>query len=142
MKQGFLSQLLGAFGPQRQAPALAAPFASEDAAAAEMRELLERLRRPRGLWCPIYTREDRDAVWHKGKPVIGWDPHDWRLDHEGNALFRDAFGDSSSAFGWEIGHIQAPEDGGLEVLSNWRPQLIREAVPVVHREVAGSQARA
>jgi hypothetical protein len=125
MKPGFLYQLISAFGSQKAVPRLAEPFGA-GASKEEVERLLARLKRPREASCPIYTKEDRDAVWHKGQPIIGWDPEDWRVDHRGSALFREAYGDSSSAFGWEIGHIVAPAQGGLEVLSNWRPQLIRD----------------
>jgi hypothetical protein len=143
MKSGFLSRLFG--GSKRKAlaeePRLAEAFlttASEE----EVAQLLERLKRPRQLWCPLYTKDDRDAVWHKGQPIVGWDPDEWRVDHNGSALFREAFGDSASAFGWEIGHVVPPGEGGLEVLSNWRPQLIREASPVVERRRAAGGRQA
>jgi hypothetical protein len=126
MKANFLYQLIGAFGSHRAEPRFAAEPFINTTSGDEVEEVLARLKRPRALSCPIYTRDDRDSVWHKGKPVLGWDPSDWRVDHDGNALFREAYGDSTSAFGWEIGHIVAPSEGGLEVLSNWRPQLIQD----------------
>ena len=70
----------------------------------------------------LYTEEQRAAVWAKAQPIVGWDPNDWRVDRHGNPLFRGHYGDSSSSFGWEIGHVVPREDGGGEELSNLRPQ--------------------
>lgn len=77
----------------------------------------------------IYSEEQRSAVWAKAKPIVGWDPADWRIDHLGNPLFRGHFGDSSSSFGWEVGHVVDRLDGGSDDLSNLRPQRCRAEKP-------------
>ena len=76
----------------------------------------------------LYSEEQRAAVWAKAQPIIGWDPNDWRVDHLGNPLFRGHYGDASSSFGWEIGHIHEPLDA-REDLANLRPQRCRAEKP-------------
>lgn len=71
-----------------------------------------------------YDERERAAVWHKGRPIIGWDPEDWRVDHAGNPIFRHHYGDADSSFGWEIAPIAA---NGGDSLANLRPQLCRPA---------------
>jgi hypothetical protein len=77
----------------------------------------------------LYSDEQKAAVWAKAQPIIGWDPADWRVDHLGNPLFRGHYGDSSSSFGWEVGHVVDRERGGGEELSNLRPQQCRAERP-------------
>lgn len=36
-------------------------------------------------------------------------------------IVRDRHGDCTSKFGWEIGHIISPENGGSDALFNLRP---------------------
>lgn len=69
-----------------------------------------------------FAERERAAVWQKGLPMPGWDPEDWRIDHRRNPMFRHHYGDSQSAFGWEVGLIRA--DGGDDLV-NLRPQLCR-----------------
>jgi len=73
----------------------------------------------------VYSEEQKAVVWQKGRPIIGWDPNHWRVDHKGNPLFRLDYGDPASSFGWEIGHIVDREKGGSDDLSNLRPQQCR-----------------
>ena len=59
-----------------------------------------------------FSDREKVAVWQKGRPIVGWDPEDWRVDHRGDPIFRHHYGDSQSAFGWEIGTIA--KDAGPE----------------------------
>ena len=67
-----------------------------------------------------FDERERAAVWQKARPMPGWDPEDWRIDHRGNPIFRHHYGDSESAFGWDIGLIRHEGDNALV---NLRPQL-------------------
>jgi len=73
-----------------------------------------------------YSELERAAVWRKGQPMDGWDTEDWRVDHRGNPIFRHHYGDSDSAFGWQVGRITA--DGGDD-LGNLRPELRPKRMP-------------
>jgi hypothetical protein len=81
-----------------------------------------------------YGDREKVAVWAKGRPILGWDPEDWRVDHRGDPIFRHHYGDPQSAFGWEIAAI-APEGG--EELANLRPQRCQRAEPVQFERVLG-----
>ena len=111
MKHGLLSQLASAFGVHRSEP----PFGMLLDDAPEPRAVPPRRK-------PAYTDELREAVWQKARPMIGWSPDEWRTDHLGNPICRSHYADSSSAFGWEIGHIVDRANGGSEEISNLRPQ--------------------
>ena len=75
-----------------------------------------------------YSDRDKVTIWQKGRPIVGWDPEDWRVDHRGDPIFRHHYGDAQSAFGWEIGAI-GPDGAGD--LANLRPQRCQafERVP-------------
>ena len=60
-------------------------------------------------------------VWEKGRIAIGFDPADWRRDSFWNLINRKAYGNRSSAFGWEIDHIVPVARGGTDDISNLRP---------------------
>ena len=77
-----------------------------------------------------YSERERAAVWHKGWPMPGWDPEDWRTDHRGSVMFRHHYGDTGSAYRWQVGRIAA--DGGDD-LANLRPELCRRYAPATAR---------
>ena len=115
MKPSLLTQMARAIGLLRQAPAPPFGAAWFDAGAVASPEHDGRPRRPR-----TYDEQQKAAVWQKAQPIIGWDPADWRVDHRGNPIFRHHYGDSGSAFGWEVGQVVA---NGSADLRNLRPQL-------------------
>lgn len=115
MAVNLLTQLMIALGVQRPAHVRAFRLSSDRNRAPGL-PAMARLRATRGN-----AEELKAAVWQKGQPIIGWDPSDWRVDHRGNPLFRSAFGDSGSAFGWEIGLIRARAQGGTDDIVNLRP---------------------
>jgi hypothetical protein len=82
-----------------------------------------------------YSDREKVAVWQKGRPIVGWDPEDWRVDHRGDPIFRHHYGDPQSAFGWEIGTIAS--DGGSD-LANLRPQRCRQAEPTAFERALGA----
>ena len=82
-----------------------------------------------------YSDRDKVAVWQKGRPIVGWDSEDWRVDHRGDPIFRHHYGDSQSAFGWEIGTI-GPD--GAEDLANLRPQRCPPAERAPFERVRGA----
>jgi hypothetical protein len=71
-----------------------------------------------------FSDREKVAVWQKGRPILGWDPEDWRVDHRGDPIFRHHYGDAQSAFGWEVGTI-GPDAG--EDLANLCPQRCQPA---------------
>jgi len=75
----------------------------------------------KGIVCREYGEEEKAAVWHKGQPILGWSPDEWRMDHQGRPLFRPAYDDTGCEFGWKIAHIVPRERGGTDDLSNLRP---------------------
>lgn len=81
-----------------------------------------------------FSDRDKVAVWAKGRPIVGWDPEDWRVDHRGDPIFRHHYGDAQSAFGWEIATI-APDAG--EELVNLRPQRCKVAERVPFERALG-----
>jgi len=46
----------------------------------------------------------RDAVWQKGRAIQGWNPAEWRMDALGGLMRYAEYG-QTTAFGWEIDHI-------------------------------------
>lgn len=60
----------------------------------------------------------RFSVWNSSRLVFGLDPQLWRIDPAGRIIFWDAYGDRSHSYGWEIGHITALADGGMDAYFN------------------------
>ena len=58
------------------------------------------------------------AVWAKGRPIIGRDPAQWRMDHYGSIMLYSAYGDRNNPLGWEFDHI---DPNGPDELWNLRP---------------------
>ena len=63
----------------------------------------------------------RTLVWDKGFVIPGYDPVQWRRDEFGYAMSFAAFGDRSSAYGWEVEHITPVSAGGSDAIANLRP---------------------
>jgi hypothetical protein len=57
-------------------------------------------------------------VWEKGQIINGVDPSIWRKDQCSAWINRNAYGDRSSTYGWEVDHISP---GGSDNLPNLRP---------------------
>jgi hypothetical protein len=129
MKPGFLTQLMSAFTRPAPARPFAPPF--EPAVTPRHDPPVGRVDpaayRSRGR--TAFTEDQKAAVWHKGQPIIGWDPAEWRVDHRGNPLFRLHYRDSTSAFGWEVGYILDPGSGGAGEIANLRPVRCARAAP-------------
>ncbi|MDP6047982.1 MAG: HNH endonuclease [Candidatus Bathyarchaeota archaeon] len=65
------------------------------------------------------------AVWDKGKPVDGYDPHRWRKDKCGAWLFKIRYGDRDSEWGWVIHSI---DSNNGDKLSNLIPLHTKNSV--------------
>lgn len=115
MKASWFTRLTEIIGLRRSARALPVRPAWFDDTYLSERPLDPRP--PAGRAC---DERERAAVWEKGRPIVGWDAGDWRVDHLGNPMFRHHYGDSDSAFGWHIVPVRDGDD-----LANLRPQLFR-----------------
>lgn len=51
-----------------------------------------------------FTEEQVDAVWRKGRVVVGLDETMYRLDEAGAMMIRDRYG-IEDEYGWEIDHV-------------------------------------
>jgi len=60
-----------------------------------------------------------EAVWKKGRPEAGLTS--FRKDSCGASMMRNAYGDRSSKFGWEIDHIKPVALGGSDAIDNLQP---------------------
>jgi len=61
------------------------------------------------------------AVWEKGCLVQGNNPSIFRKDQCGAWIKREDYGNTISAYGWEIDHIRPIADGGNDATTNLRP---------------------
>ena len=62
-----------------------------------------------------------EQVWLKGHIIDQYHPGEWRRDDFGHLICRDAYGDQSSPYGWQIDHITPTAIGGLNTIDNLRP---------------------
>jgi hypothetical protein len=60
-----------------------------------------------------------EAVWNKAKISSRHNP--LREDALGTLIWKEAYGNTNSKFGWEIDHIRAVTAGGDDDLSNLQP---------------------
>jgi hypothetical protein len=58
------------------------------------------------------------AVWQSAAIVAGKDPSLWRQDPCGANIYWHDFGNSRSAWGWEVDHITPVAHGGTDSISN------------------------
>ena len=65
-----------------------------------------------------WTPEQIQAVWNKGRSVVGYDQNIHRLDQCGAWIQRNRHGSRDSSLGWEIDHI---DPNGSNDLPNLRP---------------------
>lgn len=54
-----------------------------------------------------------DDVWDKGEEIPGRDPDTYRQDPCGRVMEKDEYGNTDSAYGWEMDHIDPNGGDGL-----------------------------
>ena len=59
------------------------------------------------------------AVWNKAELTTKHAP--LRTDAFGSLMWKEGYGNTSSKFGWEIGHIKPVSQGGGDGLENLQP---------------------
>ena len=64
-----------------------------------------------------FSKDVKDNVWSKAKPIRGKDPAKYRQDPYGNTLRYDSYG-KDSEMGWEIDHIKPSALGGSDAIRN------------------------
>lgn len=69
----------------------------------------------------VWTKEQIDAVWQKGKYKNDHDPNVWRADKCSDLMYRSFHGDRNSEYGWEIDHINPVSNDGTDDISNLQP---------------------
>ncbi len=65
-----------------------------------------------------FSDEKVQQVWEKAVTDSNNDPNKWRKDQCGAWIYRGAYGDRNSEYGWEVDHI---DPNGRDGLSNLRP---------------------
>ena len=60
-----------------------------------------------------------EAVWEKAQP--SQQHRTFRLDAFGSLIWKEAYGNNASKFGWEIDHIKPVAKGGGDELENLQP---------------------
>lgn len=64
------------------------------------------------------SEEKIKRVWEKATPMGNNDPDKWRQDQCEAWIYRAAYGDRNSEYGWEIDHI---DPNGGDSFENLRP---------------------
>jgi hypothetical protein len=65
-----------------------------------------------------FSDENVQKIWEKGEIVEGQDSTKWRKDQCGAWIYKAAYGNRNSEFGWEADHI---DPHGGDDLANLRP---------------------
>ena len=60
-----------------------------------------------------------EAVWEKAQ--VSQQYHPLRFDAFGTLIWKEAYANTSSKFGWEIDHIKPVAEGGGDELENLQP---------------------
>lgn len=69
-----------------------------------------------------FTQETIDAVWNKAHSRnMKAESGEFKQDDCGAWINKNAYGNRSDDFGWEIDHITPKSEGGSDELSNLRP---------------------
>lgn len=69
----------------------------------------------------ITSQEGIQLVWEKGRIIDGYNPNLFRKDSCGAWIYREAYANTYSKFGWEIDHIYPVSKGGNNEQDNLRP---------------------
>lgn len=64
-----------------------------------------------------FTEKEEQQIWEKAQKVAGYDETKWRKDVCGAWMKRNAYGDRSHKYGWEIDH--AYPKAKKEINENW-----------------------
>jgi hypothetical protein len=64
----------------------------------------------------------RRALWQSATIVndYQYNPAHWRMDSAGRLIYWFAFRDRTHPNGWDVGHVVALADGGVDEISNWQ----------------------
>lgn len=68
----------------------------------------------------LYTEEQIQQIWEKGRKIEGLDPDMYRLDACGALIMRDKY-DMTNKYGWVVDHIFPRIKGGDDTMINLRP---------------------
>ena len=68
-----------------------------------------------------FRPDEIEYAWQQAIPVDGFNPDVLRKDYAGAYIAKDAYGDRSSAFGWEVDHIIPLEKNGPYEEWNYAP---------------------
>ncbi len=52
----------------------------------------------------MHSKEIVNKIFRKARTINGEDPNLWRLDRKGMYIYRPAYGDIHSSYGWNIHH--------------------------------------
>jgi hypothetical protein len=77
-----------------------------------------------------YDEREKRLVWSRGETIPGLDPAIYRkCPRTGAILCYGHIGHAHLRSGWDYGYVYPPEHGGLDLLSNMRPEQCEEYRP-------------